>query len=213
VSELGVDGAAENVTSSDRTPGSAASTETAATSTTAPAGITALPHALFGYDREATRKAFDELTTRHDELAAERMRLAERVEELELELLRRQEGERLIGETLVLAKREAQSIRDDAQRAAAEVVEAAQTRAKDLLDEAEAQSRARAKEVFDEAERERDALREEAGRTKAFIQETREHLSDFLLASVKLYEEAEQGQPALDVSAHAQQPPAAGEQP
>jgi cell division initiation protein len=180
-----------------------------ATASSAPAGIAALPKGLFGYDRASTRKAFDELTSRHDEVARERSQLAERVKELELELLRRQEGERLIGETLVLAKREAQTIRDDAQRGASEVVEAAQKRADELLDEAELQSRVKAREVLEAAERERDALLEEAGRTKAFIQETREQLSDFLLASVKLHE---QGEPASETQAPVQQQPISHDQ-
>ncbi len=171
------------------TPPEAAESEQASAPTSA---LPALPKALFGYDRDATRQALTELQERHDTLLRERAERDERIKELELELHRRQESERLIGETLVSAQREAQSIRDTAQRQADELLEAAKGQAQTIREDAELDGRAKATEFLRAAERERDAVLGEAERAKAFIQETREHLSDFLLSSVKLYEHAQE---------------------
>jgi cell division septum initiation protein DivIVA len=149
-----------------------------------------LPGALFGYDRYAIVKLLDKLRERFHELWQERVDRDERVRELEFELLRSREGEQLIGETLVSVQREVQTIREDVRREAQELLRAARKQADRILEEAELEARAKAKELVDTAERERETLLDEAGRAKAFIAQTHEQLSDFLLAAVKWYEQA-----------------------
>ncbi len=149
-----------------------------------------IPGALFGYDRYSTEKRLAELAERYREVLAAQAARDERVHELERELFRRQRDERLIGETLVAAHRDAQMIRERARSEAQETLSTARKRAAKMLHDAEAEAQAKAKELVESAERERQTLVAEANRAKSFIEETHEQLSEFLLAAVKWYEQA-----------------------
>ncbi len=149
-----------------------------------------LPGALFGYDRSTIVKLLDSLRERFQVLAQERAKRDVRIRELELELLRSREGQRLIGETLVAAREEAQAIRENARRDAQELLRTVRKRAERILAAAEGEAAAKARELVATAERERRTLLEEAGRAKAFVEDTHEQLSDFLMAAVKWYEQA-----------------------
>jgi cell division septum initiation protein DivIVA len=163
-----------------------------------------LPGALFGYDRYTIVKLLDKLRERFQELWQQRADSDERVSELELELLRSREGERLIGETLVSVQREAQAIRENARRDAHELLRAARKQANRIQEETELEATAKAKELVESAERERKTLLDEAGRAKTFIEQTHEQLSDFLLAAVKWYEAAK---PSLGTEPEPEQEP------
>jgi cell division septum initiation protein DivIVA len=168
-----------------------------------------LPGALFGYDRYSTEKRLENLARRYAELLQKQAERDAKVHELERELIRRQKDERLIGETLVAAHRDAQMIRERARTEAQEVLGTARKRATKLLQEAEAEAESRARELVETAERQRKALVDEANRAKAFIEETHEQLSDFLLAAVKWYEQAKLSTGATQESAGDAPPPPA----
>jgi cell division septum initiation protein DivIVA len=119
-----------------------------------------LPGALFGYNRYTVVKLLDKLRKRFQDLWQECADRDERVRELELELLRSGEGERLIGETLVLVQREALAVRESARREAQELLRAARKQANRIQEETELEATAKAKELVESAERERKTAQE-----------------------------------------------------
>ena len=163
-----------------------------------------LPRALFGYDRDAIVELFGRSRERVRQLSQECEAWGERARELELELTRRREDERLIGQTLVLAEVEARVIRENARRHAEQMLGTARERAERMLEQAELESAARGSELIESAERERQALLDEAKRAKAFVEQTHEQLSDFLLAAVKWYEQAKPSRDTEPASANDQ---------
>jgi cell division initiation protein len=149
-----------------------------------------LPGALFGYDRYTTVRLVDTFRERIQALTRERKERDQRIMELELEVVRAREGQRMIGETLIAAREEAQRIREEARRSAQELLRSVRKQATRILEEAELTASARAQELVETADRKRKLLLFEAERAKAFIEQTHEQLSEFLLAAVKWYEEA-----------------------
>jgi cell division septum initiation protein DivIVA len=149
-----------------------------------------LPGALFGYDRYSTEKRLADLAGRYEGLVKELAARDEQIRDLERELYRRQQDERLIGETLVAANRDAHVIRERARNEAHEALGTARKQATELLHSTKAEAESTAKELVESAERERKALLDEAARAKAFIEQTHEQLSEFLMAAVKWYEQA-----------------------
>ena len=171
--------------------------------TSLPAGIEPdqLPRALFGYERSAIVELLDTMSSRIRELVQERGERERRITELEQQLDRSLENQRRIGETLVNARGEAETIRQDAHRSAEQHLQAAREQAEGIVAEAELAASERAaamiargqeerEAVIDDARRERETLLQEAGRARAFVDETHEQLSDFLMAAVRWYEQA-----------------------
>lgn len=167
------------------------------------------PRALFGYDRYTIVKRLEGVRGQFEELLRERDEQDGRIRDLELELARSREGQRLIGETLVSVQREARTIRESARREAQEVLRSARKQANRILEETELAARAKAKELVESAERERNELVQGAGRAKAFIEQTHDQLSDFLLAAVTWYEDTKpfNGQPEPERVDQPQAPP------
>jgi cell division septum initiation protein DivIVA len=171
-----------------------------------------LPRALFGYERSTIVELLDTMSTRIRELVQERAERERRIGELEEELGRGRESQRLIGETLVRAREEAEAIREEARRSAEQDLQSTRAEAeRDLkstraeaeriIAEAElaatekvaamiATAQEQRQAIIEEAQQERQALLEEAGRARAFVDETHEQLSDFLMAAVRWYEQA-----------------------
>ena len=173
-----------------------------------------LPRALFGYDRSTIVELLDRMGDRIRALTQERVDRERQVNELERELQRSRDNQRLIGETLISAREEAEAIREDARREASNVMQSSQKQASRIVEEAEHEAGARARQVVEEARREgqtlvddarrmREAVLDEAGRARAFVEETHEQLSDFLMAAVKWYEQAKptgsEAQASVDV--------------
>lgn len=149
-----------------------------------------LPRALFGYDKDAVSRLLANLRNRFLELWQEVAEREERIWNLELELGRGRETQRAIGETLLFAQQHAQSIREDARRSAESLLKSARKQAEKQQQEIEQDARAKADELIQTAEEERRKLLDEAGQAKAFVEQTHEQLSDFLLAAVRWYEGA-----------------------
>jgi cell division septum initiation protein DivIVA len=160
-----------------------------------------LPRALFGYERSAIVELLDTMSARIRALAHERAQLERRVGELEQELERRRENQRLIGETLVKAREQAEEIREEARQSAERDLAATRDQAAQVIAEAEQAATARVaamiaaaqeqrEAIIEGARDERQALLDEAGRARAFVDETHEQLSDFLMAAVRWYEQA-----------------------
>jgi cell division septum initiation protein DivIVA len=160
-----------------------------------------LPRAFFGYERSRIVELLDTTSARIRELTQERAEHKRRIGELEDELQRSLENQRLIGETLVKAREEATAIREEARRSAERDLRAARKHGERIAAEAEQDGAAKAKalveaahrerqQLIDEALRQRQTLLDEAARARAFIDETHEQLSDFLMAAVRWYEQA-----------------------
>lgn len=160
-----------------------------------------LPRALFGYERSAIGALLETMSGRIRELVKERADGERRVAELEEELGRSRENQRLIGETLVKARAEATSIAEEARRSAEHVLRSARKQGERIIEEAEQAATGRvaamiaaAQEqrgaIIEDANRERQSLLEEARLARAFVDETHEQLSDFLMAAVRWYEQA-----------------------
>lgn len=134
-------------------------------------------------------------------LVQERTERERRIGELEQELERNRENQRLIGETLVSAREEAEAIREEARRSAEQDLGSAREQGEQIIAEAEqaanvrvaamiVEAQERRQAIIAEAREERQALLDEAGRARAFVDQTHEQLSDFLLAAVRWYEQA-----------------------
>jgi cell division septum initiation protein DivIVA len=160
-----------------------------------------LPRAFFGFERSTIVELLDKMSGRVRKLMLERTELDRRIAELEQELERIRETQRLIGETLVSAREEAEAIRKDARRSAEHDLRFAREQGERIMAEAEqamnervAGMIAKAQEerdaIIDEGREERQALLDEAAHARAFVDQTHEQLSDFLLAAVKWYEQA-----------------------
>jgi cell division septum initiation protein DivIVA len=160
-----------------------------------------LPRALFGYDRSTIVELLGTLSRRIKSLSQERADRDHRIAELEARLKQSEENHRLIGEALVAAREDADTIREDARQAAEQVLYAVRKQADLILEESKLEARVQAKEIVESAQREREelidsanrqqqAVLDEAARARAFVEETHEQLSDFLMAAVKWYERA-----------------------
>jgi cell division septum initiation protein DivIVA len=170
-----------------------------------------LPRALFGYDRSTIVELLGTLSRRIKSLTQERTDRDRWIAELEARIKQNEEDHRLIGETLVVAREEANTIREDARQSAEQVLHAVRKQADLILEESELEARLQAKEIVESAQREREelidsanrereelidganrelqAVLDEADRARAFVEETHEQLSDFLMAAVKWYEQ------------------------
>ena len=154
-----------------------------------------LPRALFGYERSTIVELLSTMGERIRELTQERAEFERRAGELALDLERTREQQRLIGETLVKAQQEADGIRQEARREANQDLRSAREQAQQIVAEAEKDAAVKADALLAEAVQERRQVLEEAARARAFVDETHEQLSEFLLAAVRWYEQAK---PAAD---------------
>jgi cell division septum initiation protein DivIVA len=159
------------------------------------------PGALFGYDKYSVTKLLNNLREFFMDLSEAAAERDEQIRHLALELHRNREGQRLIAETLLQAQQHAQSIREEARRNAAALLKGARKQAEKLQEEIERAARTRAEELIASVEHERAQLIEaaeqerakvlaQAGEAKAFVEQTHEQLSDFLMAAVRWYEKA-----------------------
>jgi cell division septum initiation protein DivIVA len=171
-----------------------------------------LPGALFGYDKYSVTKLLNNLREFFLDLSGAAAERDEQIRHLALELHRNREGQRLIAETLLQAQQHAQSIREEARRNAAALLKGARKQAEKLQEEIERAARTRAEELIASVEHERAQLIEaaeqeraqlieaaeqerakvlaQAAEAKAFVEQTHEQLSDFLMAAVRWYEKA-----------------------
>jgi cell division septum initiation protein DivIVA len=159
------------------------------------------PGALFGYDKYSVTKLLNNLREFFLDLSGAAAERDEQIRHLALELHRNREGQRLIAETLLQAQQHAQSIREEARRNAAALLKGARKQAERLQEEIERAARTRAEELIASVEHERAQLIEaaeqerakvlaQAAEAKAFVEQTHEQLSDFLMAAVSWYEKA-----------------------
>jgi cell division initiation protein len=109
---------------------------------------------LLGYRRSATDRLLEEIVASFEEVWRDRADLAERVEQLEADLVRYRELETLLRTTLV-----------SAERAAGELKEQAKREAQLIVSEAEAEGRS----ITRRARAERDQLTRESQRTRALL--------------------------------------------
>jgi cell division initiation protein len=113
-----------------------------------------LGRGIFGYRRAATDRLLEEVAESFEDVWRDRADLAERVEQLEGELVRYRELETLLRTTLV-----------SAERAAGELKEQAKREADLIVTEAQAEGRA----ITRRARAERDQLARDAQRTRALL--------------------------------------------
>jgi cell division initiation protein len=114
----------------------------------------AIGRGLFGYRRGATDRLLDEVAESFEDVWRDRADLAERVEELEGDLVRYRELETLLRTTLV-----------SAERAASELKEQAKREAELIVGEAQAESRA----ITRRARAEREQLARDSQRIRALL--------------------------------------------
>ena len=113
-----------------------------------------LGRGLLGYGRAATDRLLEEIVQSFEDVWRDRADLAERVEQLEADLVRYRELETLLRTTLVSAERAAGELKEQAKREADLVV-------------SEAQSEARA--IVRRARAERDQLLRDSQRARALL--------------------------------------------
>jgi cell division initiation protein len=119
--------------------------------------------ALFGYSRDATDRLLSEIADSFEDVWRERADLADKVEQLEADLVRYRELESLLRTTLV-----------SAERASAELKEQARREAELILSEAHAEARTVQRKAFTEHER----LQSEATRLRAQLTAALETIDD-----------------------------------
>jgi cell division septum initiation protein DivIVA len=160
-----------------------------------------LPRAFFGYERSTIVELLDKMSARVRKLMQERTEREQRIAELEQQLERSLENQRLIGETLVRAREEAEAIGAEARLSAEQEVRSAREQGVRLIAGAEQSANDKVAGIILAAQQERDAiinearqerqvLLDQAAQARAFIDQTHEQLSDFLMAAVRWYEQA-----------------------
>jgi cell division septum initiation protein DivIVA len=123
----------------------------------------------------------EELTSDHEVLVAEHVALKDRVRELEAELARYRQQERLVTNALVAAKQAADGVRREARHDAELTLRKARKHAERLARSASAR---------------RERLEEETARLIELNEATRERLSAFLLETLSRVQPAERERPA-----------------
>jgi cell division initiation protein len=98
-----------------------------------------LGRGLFGYRRGATDALLDEVAESFEDVWRDRADLAERVEQLEADLVRFRELETLLRTTLVSAERAAGELKEQAKREADLIVSEAQAEARGITRRARAE--------------------------------------------------------------------------
>jgi cell division initiation protein len=123
---------------------------------------------LFGYKRAATDHLLSEIATSFEDVWRERADLADKVEQLETDLVRYRELEALLRTTLVSAERSSAELKDQARR-----------EAELILSEAHAEARAVQRRVLADNERlvgETRRLKERLRSVLAAVEETEDTL-------------------------------------
>jgi cell division initiation protein len=114
-----------------------------------------LGRGLLGYNRAEVDRLLEESTDSFEDVWRERADLADKVEQLEDELLRYRELETLLRKTLVSAERAAQDVKEQAKREADRILSEAHSEARALHREAVAER----ERLETDAERVRGTLR------------------------------------------------------
>jgi cell division initiation protein len=95
-----------------------------------------LKRGLFGYRKSAVHQIMDEIAESFESVWMERSQLTERVDQLEVEIVRHVELEELLRSTLVSAERAAQDMKEVARREADVIVAEANGEARKLVRDA-----------------------------------------------------------------------------
>jgi cell division initiation protein len=95
-----------------------------------------LDRGLFGYKRATVDELLDEIVESFEQVWRERADLADKVEQLEAEIVRFRELENLLRTTLVSAERASHELRDQARKEAELIVSEAQSEARRLTRDA-----------------------------------------------------------------------------
>jgi cell division initiation protein len=90
------------------------------------------PTRFFGYNRGHTDRLFDEIAASFEDVWRERADLADKVEQLETDLVRYKELESLLRTTLISAERASAELKDQARREAELILTEARTEARRL---------------------------------------------------------------------------------
>jgi cell division initiation protein len=98
-----------------------------------------LGRGLLGYDRSAVDELLDDVVESFEQVWRERADLADKVEQLEADLVRYRELESLLRTTLVSAERASHELRDQARKESELIVAEAQNEARGLLRDARAE--------------------------------------------------------------------------
>jgi cell division initiation protein len=98
-----------------------------------------LRHGLLGYRRTAVDQVLDEIVTSFEDVWRDRADLADRVEQLEADLVRYRELETLLRTTLVSAERASQDLREQAKRESEVIVTEAHAEARSIVRQAAAE--------------------------------------------------------------------------
>jgi cell division initiation protein len=122
-----------------------------------------LERGLFGYRRDSVQRLLDEVAESFEDVWRERADLADRVEQLELDLVRHKELEGLLRTTLVSAESAAQQLREQARK-----------EAETIVGEAHAEARAVARRAAAEKER----LETELRRIKSLLRSALDSLDE-----------------------------------
>ena len=95
-----------------------------------------LGRGIFGYSRDATDRLLDDVTASFEDVWRERADLADKIEQLEGDLVRYRELEALLRATLVSAERTAAELKDQARREADLIVGEAHSEARAITRQA-----------------------------------------------------------------------------
>lgn len=138
------------------------------------------------HNRDAAHRVLEQVAESYEAIARERDELAQRVAELDQELVEFRGREHLISETLLVATRRAEQAKEEAERGAATILENARKDAGRIVQEA-ADRRARSEEATEQLERLAELTRT---RLTTFLSETLEKLHR------ELKDDGKDGEPA-----------------
>ena len=128
-----------------------------------------LGHGLFGYRRTAVDRAFDEIVDSFEHVWRERADLADKVEQLENDMVRYKELETLLRTTLISAEKSAHELKNQARKEAELIVNEAHAEARSITREATANR----ERLFTESHRLEAMLRSVLGMIESSREEER----------------------------------------
>jgi cell division initiation protein len=125
---------------------------------------------LGAYERESVEDLLSNIATSYDEVWRERDSLRGRVEQLEAELARYKELERVLSDTLVTGQRAAEEVKSEAEK-----------EAEAILDEA----RMQAARIVEQAQHKREEITGEIGRLRSVERDAQERCRSILVGALE----------------------------
>ena len=165
----------------------------------AEAPASGLARSFRGYDPAAVDRMLRDLTSRCESAERERDELKSRLKQVEADSAESRDLERTLRNTLVIAQRSADELKEQSRLEAEATVEEARNEARGIVGQAETTldgAKTEARAIVGETERRADLLRAEIKLLEERERETRKRFSELLRSTLAQLEGTPEGEPA-----------------